>query len=50
MGRVRQKKLAWVLSGEGAEACDGLADDQILDLIGAFVGVEGFAIRERTSG
>ena len=34
------------MSREGAEAGDSLADDQILHLIGAFVGVERFTIRE----
>src|SRR3954453_1697822 len=31
-------------SHEGAESCDGFADDQILHLIRAFVGVERLAI------
>src|SRR5260370_22995859 len=34
------------MSHEGAEAGDSLADDQILHLIRAFVGVERFTIRE----
>src|SRR5580704_19768049 len=33
-------------SDEGAEARDGLADDQILHLICPFVGIERFAVRE----
>src|SRR5262245_27260814 len=33
-------------SNEGAEAGDGLADDQVLHLEGAFVGVDRFRIRE----
>src|ERR1700739_3692921 len=35
-------------SHEGAEARDGLADDQILHLIRAFVGIERFAVCEET--
>ena len=35
-----------LVSHEGAEAGDGLADDQILHLIRAFVGVERFGIGE----
>ena len=34
------------VSHEGAEAGDGLADDQILHLIGAFVGVERLGVGE----
>ena len=34
------------MSDEGAEAGDGLADDQVLHLIGAFVGVERLGIRK----
>src|ERR1700733_2021946 len=34
------------MSREGADAGDGLADDQILHLIRAFVGVQRFTIRE----
>src|SRR5580704_12720870 len=37
-------------SHEGAQASDGLADDQILHLICAFVGVERFAIRKEPRG
>src|SRR5580704_3846536 len=37
-------------SHEGTQASDGLADDQILHLICAFVGVERFAIREEPRG
>src|SRR5436190_14650398 len=34
---------------KGAETSDGLAYDQVLHLIGAFVGVERFGVREKTS-
>src|SRR5277367_1365036 len=37
-------------SHEGTQASDGLAEDQILHLICAFVGVERFAIREESRG
>src|SRR5271169_4742411 len=37
-------------SHEGAQASDGLANDQILHLICAFVGVERFAIRKEPRG
>src|SRR3984957_572344 len=37
-------------SHEGTQASDGFADDQILHLICAFVGVERFAIREEPRG
>src|ERR1700722_11887343 len=37
-------------SHEGTQASDGLADDQILHLICAFVGVERFAIRKEPRG
>src|SRR5258708_14939813 len=37
-------------SHEGAQASDGLAEDQILHLICAFVGVERFAIRKEPRG
>src|SRR6185295_2704200 len=33
-------------SDEGTEAGDGLADDEVLHLVGAFVGVERFGIGE----
>src|SRR5438132_10529030 len=33
-------------SDEGAEAGDRLADDQVLHLVGALIGVEGLGIRE----
>jgi hypothetical protein len=34
------------MSNEGAVTGDGLADDQILHLIGTFVGIERLGIRE----
>jgi len=34
------------MSREGAEAGDSIDDDRFLHLIGAFVGVERFTIRE----
>src|SRR5580704_8973469 len=37
-------------SHEGAQASDGLTEDQILHLICAFVGVERFAIRKEPRG
>ena len=38
--------LAW--RGEGADAGDVAADEQGLDGLGAFVGVQGFDVGERT--
>ena len=47
MGRASEEALARrAASHEGAEARDRLADDQILHLIRAFVGVERFAVRK----
>src|SRR5262249_34930025 len=39
-------RLSPVALDEGAEARDGLADDQVLHLVRALVGVEGLGIRE----
>ena len=47
MGRASDRALAGrAASHEGAEARNGLADDQILHLKRAFVGVERFAVRK----
>src|SRR5882762_9992890 len=45
-GRPAPERRRIEKSHEGAEAGDGLADDQILHLIGAFVGVERLGVRE----
>src|ERR1700677_4726810 len=37
-------------SGKGAQASDGFAEDEVLDLIRSFVGVKSFGVREKACG
>src|SRR5271167_3851557 len=45
-GQPASERRPLKMSREGADAGDSLADDQILHLIRAFVGVQRFTIRE----